>query len=478
METRIRWKATAVAVSMILLVPSVLQADEQVDARMQALEDRMRSLEDRLIASEATVAAQRERLEAEQTPDVAQGSALDAFFGGLEFGGHVAASYSYNFNNPDLNGGGVLGGGQPYFHFNTDHNTFSLDAVKLELSKPAAEPGSAGFQIDLLFGENANILKTLSPSVLTIDGRAAVGREVGDSNVFVQEAYVSYNYDGTEFKFGKFETLLGYEVLDSPYNPNITHGLLFTWAIPLFHTGILASGNLGESIEWAAGAVNGFNNASDYGDNKGVLGRLGWANDNLSIALNTFIGAEQTRPSSSGGAGVVVGDDDDLMQIYDLVATFTPNERLDLWLNLDYGKEDFSDNAIGDAQWWGVAAGFAYDISEKLSLAVRGEWFRDDGGTRLFGCSAPAAAPGSLGPNCVTPLLGSTTLADEIDMTSATVTLGYHLTENLLARLEYRHDTFDGKGRENAFGADFGKHDFEFDDQQDIGILEVNYTFD
>jgi hypothetical protein len=465
-------KVTAISIvlSAVLLAPMVVRADTDGDAWKATVEDRIRVLEDKLAASEVTIAAQRELIGASATPAVSQGSGLDEFFSGLEWGGFVAASYLYNFNNPDGNGAA-----QPYFQFNTDQNTFSFDAAKLEIGKPASEPGSAGFQLDLLLGENAEILSAGGSLVATPDGRTAAARAQGDTGFFVQEAYVAYNYNGVNLQLGKWETLLGFELLDSPYNPNITHGILFTYAIPLFHTGLLASGMMGENVEWALGVVNGFNNASDYGDNKGVTGRLGWSEDNWSVALNAFVGAEQTRTRNSTGA--VIGDNNDRMQIYDLVATFSPDERTDLWLNVDYGFEEFSRDipggvvsAVEDAEWKGAALGAAYEISDKLSLALRGEWFRDDGGTRLLGCSA---VPTAAAPPCAPLPQGQ-----EIDVVSATATLGYKLTNSLLARLEYRHDHFDGRGAEDALGSDFPKHDANFDDQQDIGIVEVSYTFD
>ena len=45
-----------------------------------------------------------------------------------------------------------------------------------------------------------------------------------------------------------WETLLGYEVMDSVANRNVTQGLLFTYAIPLVHTGLQASGKIGQGL--------------------------------------------------------------------------------------------------------------------------------------------------------------------------------------------------------------------------------------
>jgi hypothetical protein len=471
MAIKIKWRATAVAVSMILLVPFVAQAAGEADARMQALEDRMRSLEDRLIASEATVAAQRQLLRAQPTPDVAQGGMLDGFLNGLEWGGYVEASYIYNFSNPDFNEQS-----QVHMQFNRNHNDFKLDAIKLELGKPASEPGTAGFQIDLLWGENANILEW--QDVVREDDEDLVDF-LGSASVYIQEGYVSYNYEGVELRLGKFETPFGYEVLDAPYNPHVTHSTLFWGAIPLLHTGLTASGNLNEDFSWALGVVNGFDNETDFNDNKGVLGQVGWTNENASVAFNVFVGSEGLRASSSrglacissapadgvGGGGDCFGDDNNKTSIYDLVATLSPAENIELWGEAVYGYQEVDSlvvlplgravsNGEEDPQWIAVALGGVYQLSEKTSVALRAEYFHDDGNFRL----------------------GHGAFGQEADHYSGTVTLAHRLTDNLSARLEYRHDRVDGsQGTDDAV---FYKSDNSFDDQQDIGILEVNYRFD
>jgi hypothetical protein len=467
-----------VAVTAILLVPFVAQADEQADARMQALEDRMRSLEDRLIASEATVTAQRELIEAHQTPDVAQGSALDDFFSGLEFGGYIDASYVYAFKNPDFQTFS-----QPHFQFNQNHNSFQLDAIKLELGKPASQPGTAGFQFDLLWGENAKILAATTPAFGDADD---IVTDIGGNSVYVQEAYVSYNYDGVVFKLGKFETLLGYEVLDAPYNPHITHSELFYGAIPLFHTGLLASGNVGEGYEWAFGVVNGWNNEVDFNDNKGVLGRIGYSQEeyDLSVLLNAYIGADGLRASGSAmlpcatalpgngfsaAVGDCYGDNNNRIQVYDLVVTLSPAENLDLWGEATYGTQQIDSSLVAipidatgtvpiggasDPDWFALELGAIYEFNEKSSVALRAGYFHDDGNFRL----------------------GHGTLSGEADHYEGTVTLKHQLTDNLMARVEYRHDVVSGhRGTDDEV---FFKHDAKLDDQQDIGILEVNYSFD
>jgi hypothetical protein len=472
----------------LLLGPGSARAEEAEDASLRDLEARIFALEDKLAASEATVARQQAQIGA--GPESAGGKFID-FLREIEFGGHITASYLYNFNNPDQN---VHEVNQPYFQFNRSHNTFEFDAAKIEIGKPTSGSGTAGFQLDLLFGANNHILCLGYDEDEIVDDDTLLnpspGARTSDRNVCVQQAYVAYNTHGINFKVGKFETLLGYELIDSPYNHHITHGLAFTWAIPLAHVGLLADGNLFEDFEWALGVVNGFNNAVDTTDNKGVLGRIGYSEDNWGVTLNAFVGSERLRSSRTRGTppfstASFVGDNDHAIQVYDLVASYMPRDDVELWMNLDYGIEDFGRDSglavpsTGDATWYSAAAGVAYDITERTSVALRGEFFRDDEGARLKRGTFSGLTP----PGPPPPAIPRTSQSyDEIDMMTATLTLTHRLTENLQARLEYRHETYDQTGPENgAFPSqcdDYGKHDGGCDDTLDIAVFEVSYIFD
>jgi hypothetical protein len=471
------------ALAALLLAPTGVLAEGQSLSRLEAMEARLMALEDKLAASDATIQAQRQLLE-QTRPVGATRGALSSFLDDLVIGGYVEASYIYNFDNPDAN----LFTQQTY-QFNNQHNTFQVNAVKLEIGKPASEPGTAGFQFDLLYGDNATVLNN-GLAAFYDDGSGSV---FGDDEFFMQQGYVSYNYDGIVFQLGKFVTTLGYELLDAPYNPHITHSELFFGAIPLLHAGLLASGDFGETgFGWKLGVVNGFNNSLDFNDNKGILGTLGWSGENASITANTFIGAEGLRLSTSRGSfgesfdcdlvgegGAIpgtgftppspniecFGDDNNKTQIYEIVATAEPTEELTLWFDGVYGEQDLDDDvmvALGilvgdnglnmrDPRWWAVATGAVWDINEKTDLAVRYGWFKDQGNFRLGGM------PG-----------GKTRYQ------SVTATLGYEVTENLKGRVEYRHDSASAKGESDSL---FLKHNDSVTSDQDVGIVEFYYLF-
>ncbi len=441
--TRRTGTQSAIVAALLCFSPSPALADAASDARFAAMEQRMTQLEDKLAASEQTVAAQQEVLNSRATPAVSAGSepsALDAFFDTVDMGGFVSASYVYNNNNPD-----DPSYSQSVNQFNLDHNTFALDAAKIEIGREAASPGEAGFQIDLMFGDDGGILGGYR---FNTDGWAS------DNFVYVQEMYASYNWNDVVMKFGKWETLLGSEVIDTVSNRNVTQGLLFTYAIPLVHTGLVASSSFNEEWGWALAVANGWNNATDTNDNKGVLGQLNYASGPFSTALTTYYGSD----GNTGFAGQdVVNFNTDRATVIDWTATYAACEELTLWWNLDWGMQkdvSFTDGPQGvgstrNAQWYGASVGSQYTFDEKTSLAVRGEVFRDSDGYRMFP--------------------GQDTMAY-----SLTGTLGYKLTPNLLTRFEVRYDTYNTDDwTDDVFPQGGGSADGDL-----YGIINVAYIFD
>jgi hypothetical protein len=442
--TRTGSKTAAIAATLLCFAPLLARADANEDKRLAAMEQRITQLEEKLAASEKTIDEQAAMLKSQATPAVSAGSepsALDAFLKTVQINGFVSASYEYQFNNP----------ANPIFanstnQFNVDHNTFNLDGAKIELYRPAANPGDAGFQIDLTFGDNAGILGAYR---FNTPGYAA------DNFLYVQDMNVQYNWNDILFKFGKWETLLGYEVIDSVANKNVTQGLLFTYAIPLVHTGLEASGKVTEEVGWAAAVVNGWNNVTDTNDNKGLLAQVNYSSGPVAAAMSAYYGAD----GNTGFTGVtaIAQPTTDPAIVLDWTGTLTANDKLTFWGNIDWGLQKnvlfFAGPNAGkniDAVWYGLALGTQFAFTEKTSLAVRGEWFRDTAGYRI-------------------------TAGNNTSAYSLTSTLAYKLTENLLARAEFRYDglSTDGNG-DHLYPS--GSNNLSKRDYQ--GLLNVAYIFD
>jgi len=439
--TRRRSLSAAIAATLLCFAPLIARADAATDERLAKMEARINQLEDKLATSEATIQKQEELLKSQATPAVSAGSdsgGIDAFFKTVQFNGYVAASYMYQFNNPN----------NPIFanaanQFNVDHNTFNLDGFKLEMTRPATNPGDAGFTVDLLFGENSAIL----------GGQRGLAGFGANNSLYLQDMYVSYNWDNVLLKLGQWETLLGYEVIDSVANRNITQGLLFTYAIPLVHTGLQASGKIGGSdspFGWVAGVVNGFNNPVDTNDNKGVLGQINYSSGPFTTAFSTYWGAD----GNTGFAGGAVNNTDQGV-ILDWTGTYVANELLTFWSNIDWGIQKDVTFATGpnagetiDATWYGIALGTQFTFDEKNSVAIRGEFLKDAQGYRIL-------------------------VGDETSAYSLTGTYAYKLTQNLLTRAEFRYDALTTQGSNDFWptGRKLSSRDYQ-------GLVQVAYLFD
>jgi hypothetical protein len=448
----------AIATALLCFSPLLARADAAADARFAAMEQRMTQLEDKLATSEQTIADQAELLKTQATPGVAAGRGvekIDLFLSRVDVSGYVSASYVYNANNPS----------NPIYanalnQFNLNHNQFNLDAAAIDFSMPAAEPGQAGFDLDINFGNNAEILGGYGPAAQT---DPVAGDFLSDNQVEIEQMNVSYNWNDVVFKAGKFDTLLGYEVLDIVSNKQVTQGVLFTYAIPLYHTGLLATSKFNEEWGWALGVVNGWGNANsgatDTNDNKGVIGQINLSTGPFSTALSSYYGAD----SSTGFAAdqSVSNSNDDPALVLDWVGSVKATDALLFFWEADWAYQNdvtFSTGSPFDGQqlnahWYGGMLGGSWQATEKLSLSARGEVMRDADGYRIAA-------------------------GEDVTAYTLTGTLGYKLTDNLLARLEVRYDALNSKETDQvaSFFPQGGANNGSSRDLQ--YIANVAYVFD
>jgi len=146
-------------------------------------------------------------------------------------------------------------------------NGFNLDVVKLSIAKPEdATPYASGYQVDLLFGPDAN---GYDLGVSSNTGTQSA------SDFGILQAFVTLNTpvgNGIDWKVGQFNTVIGYESFDAASNPNYTRS--WGWAVePTTHTGVLASYKLNDEFSFSAGVANtlsgGINTRNTYSTSNG-----------------------------------------------------------------------------------------------------------------------------------------------------------------------------------------------------------------
>lgn len=364
-----------------------------------------------------------ERVDALEKQVQEQSQGIGAMLG-IDFHAMLSGQYTYSFNDPDS---GII----EYRTFDTDDNSISLDQANLYFGRNK-EDESLGFTANLDFGKTAETV-----GFVTCWNRDCDSSE--QDNAFeLREFYATYKLPfslpegfSLSVKGGKFVTLLGYEVIKSynAFNFNASNSIMFGWAIPFTHTGLLLSSALGPMVSIDLGVVNGWDAVVDNNDGKSLLAGIKIAPvDIFSTYIAGTYGAEQPDNGHSKRGMVTIG------------STLTATDFLTFALDLNWADEtDLVEDRDGTgelnrgANWYGAAAYAVFKATEDLTLAVRGEIFDDPDGVRS-GFQAEGYAPG-------------------VTVWEVTTTLGYQITNGLLGRVEYRHDEADKPffGKEDTF---------------------------
>jgi hypothetical protein len=300
---------------------------------------------------------------------------IPTFFTEIQANAFASFGYTYNANKPTsrLNS---------YRVFDSDANTFGVDVAELVLQRAVAKPGETGFRMDLEVG-SAIPLK-----------EQAYGLSIGQS-ADLQQAILSYLAPvgkGLRLDFGKFVTPLGYEVIEGydGYNDNYSRSFLFNYAIPLTHTGVKASYALSSAVSAMVMVVNGWDNARDNNSGKSIGGQLTVVPVAPVSLIFNYIGGPEKADTNGY-----------LRQTYDFIASWKVVDALTLAINGDYGVENGASLVTPgkNAVWKGLAGYAIASLPNKFSLALRGETFKDEGGTRLAAGSAATVSEFTLTPS-------------------------------------------------------------------------------
>jgi hypothetical protein len=328
---------------------------------------------------------------------------------------YVEASYVGNLGHTSADSGGLTASRQvnTLRLYDSDEG-FTFNMAEFSVKKDPSDKYPFGFGLVLTGGEDAQ--KNHSVGIF---------RDLQDAPrqtkwIDLQEAYLSYKVplgSGLTLKAGKFVTLLGYEVIESPNNLNFSRSLLFSFAIPFTHTGGLLSYSFTDWFSVTAGVVEGWDVSDDNNASPSYTGQFAVTPlKDLSTALNWIVGPEQNSNNTRQ------------RWVTDLTATYAGFKNLTLGANVDVAGEErvpalVATRQDGDASWWGWALYAAYDWTEKFRSAIRFEFFDDPQSVRT-----------------AIRNIGNRTSVYEV-----TATAQYKIWKGLVGRLEYRHDDANAK---------------------------------
>ncbi len=372
---------------------------------------------------------------------------------GFQFSGAAEASYTQNFNNPSTNLNSLR-------IFDTQANSFVPQVAQFMVERPAAA-GSAldrvGFRARVNYGPQSRF------------SRARTNYQPGTDNteLDVHELYGEYIVpigNGLKIQFGKINTLIGLEVINSWENPNFSRSWTFGLAQAFTETGIRFTYPITSWATAAVGLVNGWDNIEDNNRGKTVTWNLNLTpHEKFGIIFYGSYGNEQSNGNAIAGSattgictsGTTGCDPTAKRLVFGSLITLKPTDSDTLIIEPYYGNEENASGLSRDrnARWNAILAYYTHDFNDQtqpnaFSLRVRGEIFEDAGGARTcaggnnFNGGANVCALDSSGSPSPGGFL-ATGFGIQQTLWGITPTLQWRPAPPLIVRAEFRYDKSD-----------------------------------
>ncbi len=311
---------------------------------------------------------------------------------------YVSTTYNRNLNDPP----GTPTPDSPLRIYDADVNTWLLNSAHVAVK--GGLTSEVEYVVEIDFGTDADSNSALSG--------------MGTPYVDLQEAYIDTRSpeSGLGIRAGKFATYMGIEVIESPENPTISRGFLYTYAVPLTHTGALLTYN-GDQFDFAAGVVNGWDRVVDNNDAQTVLVKLGMEpTSDFGLVLSYLAGPEDLAGNFNRTS-------------LDLTASVDAGRGIKFYIQYNTGAEQ---TAGADDTWSGFGVQAVFEPTGTFSLGLRYETFDDASGSRI-----PAPAAGGICSNL-------------------TIAPAFKLSRSTMIRFELRFDTADWNAFLDNTGAPIG----------------------
>ncbi|NIG52612.1 porin [Chitinophaga sp. Cy-1792] len=283
--------------------------------------------------------------------------------------------------------------------FTNSHNSFELGMVSLKIEH-GFKKGS--IVADLGFGKRA--------------GEFSYNDVPGSSNglsMAIKQLYVSYQLTNkVKLSLGSYATHVGYELVDAYLNRNYSMSYMFSYG-PFFNTGLKADFTLSSSLSAMVGVFN--------------------PTDLKSVSENShkYIGAQLGFTPASAPVKLYLnyleGKDTSSIQNHqvDFVATYQFSKIFGLGYNGTYStylNSHLKGESNASANWWGSALYVNLDFTDKLGLTLRGEYFSDKKGLKVF-TTTPTGGNVVAGTLSFNYKVGNLTLIPEFRLDKSSVDL-------------------------------------------------------
>jgi hypothetical protein len=309
--------------------------------------------------------------------------------------------------------------------FNDRLNEYQLNQMYLTMGRSVANSGctwDVGGRVDLLYGADylwtsAIGLETYTQSAFAHytndpasalskwnnnDGpRLGANRNASRFGLAMPQAYAEFYLPvhlGLNIKTGHFYSIMGYESVMSPQNFFYTHSYSMMYGQPMTHTGVLFSQKLTHRLTGIFGVTRGWDTWEDPNGKLSYMAGFRWNSwdQRTEFSWVAASGNESVTTDAQGQSG---SRPDAIRTNYNMVLSHQLTPRLKLVTQHDLGYEDDaaynSDGKFVHGHWYSVSQYVFYQLTNKLTLGVRGEWFRDVNHSRIYGFAPVDGIEGS-----------------------------------------------------------------------------------
>ena len=239
-----------------------------------------------------------------------------------------------------------------------------------------------GGQLEVTLGSDANVINSY--------GYSATPTYTDVTQLFLYYASGPFTLD-----VGKFETLAGYEVIESPNDNQISRSILFGFAVPFTHTGARLVYAPASAFTITAGVSRGWDQLAGTGASATWEGAINWTPSKIfSLGIDGYRGQEPSVLTPyPPTAATIYGT----RTLIDVVGHWNPSNVWNFGVNYDYAQQtndqSFTSTGaivttglgvpiLGTAKWTGLAGYAVWNASSNVSISGRLETFNDQSGVR------------------------------------------------------------------------------------------------
>jgi Putative beta-barrel porin-2, OmpL-like. bbp2 len=310
--------------------------------------------------------------------------------------GYVEAFYQAHFQDPSNRITNLRG-------YDNRSGSFTLSNVAVDLK---GEKGPVAAHIILQIGATPSTYYLAEPA---LPGTGSVNASGSELWKYLQTAAVTVKGPSdTTIEAGLFPSPVGIEVLPIKDNWNWSRSNLF-FGLPGYHTGARISHALGGNWTGTLHLYNGWNSVVENNSTPSVAASAGYASATTTAQLLYFGGVERPTGAPEGKPW---------RHLFDALVQYAVTSEVSVAVQADAGVEP---NDIGTSSWAAAALYGKLALSDKLYVAVRGDYFYEK------------VAEGN-------GMTASAIFWPTKWVAEGTATLAYQPADGVSLRLEVRHD--------------------------------------